>query len=97
MGCEDIRDRVYSMSALMDPKLSITPDYTKSPSELFESIFEEHLRRVGKFCGPIWNLQSMLELGDDEPIVQRVKQYGSLEWLSTGAFATYAHNTSANE
>jgi hypothetical protein len=46
MGCADIRDRVYAMSALMDSKLSITLDYTKSPSELFESIFEEHLNAL---------------------------------------------------
>ncbi|KAF3043817.1 hypothetical protein E8E12_010549 [Didymella heteroderae] len=87
LGCSDVRDRVYAMSALMDPELAITPDYNKSPSELFEYIFEQHLKRTGTFSGPIWNLQSMLELGDEEPIVQRARQFGSIEWISRGQLA----------
>ncbi|KAF2999343.1 hypothetical protein E8E13_005650 [Curvularia kusanoi] len=97
LGCADVRDRVYAMSALMDPKLAIIPDYSKSASELFESIFEEHLKRNSTFSGPIWNLQSMFELDDKDPVIQRAKQHGSPEWLSTGTLAAYGRTMAIND
>lgn len=80
LGCSDVRDRVYAMTALMDSALAIVPDYNKTPAEIFEGIFEQYIKRNGTFVGAIWNLQSMLELADNEPIVQRARKFGSLEW-----------------
>lgn len=80
LGCSDVRDRVYAMIALMDPSQAVAPDYNNSPSELFKDIFERHLARNGVFFGAIWNLQPMLELDDEEPIIQQAKVYGSLEY-----------------
>ena len=80
LGCSDVRDRVYAMASIMDPKLSIVPDYSKTPAEIFKEIFEQHLKRTGAFVGTVWYLQPMLELDDNDPVVQRAKQFGSLEW-----------------
>lgn len=80
LGCSDVRDRVYAMLAMMDPKLGIVPDYHKTPSEIFKEIFEQHLKRNGSLTGTIWNLQRILEISEDDPTVQRSKEFGSLEW-----------------
>lgn len=91
LGCSDARDRVYAMAALMDPKIVITVDYHKSPAEIFEEIFEQHLQRTGTFSGTIWNLQTMLRLDDKESIVQRAKQFGSFEWTPLGSLVAKSH------
>lgn len=88
LGCSDVRDRVYAMAALMDPNVAVTPDYSKTPSDVFRDIFERHLRRTGAFAGVIWNLQSMLELTDAEPIIRHAKQFGSFEWTPAGSLAS---------
>jgi hypothetical protein len=91
LGCSDARDRVYAMAALMDPKIVISADYHKSPAEVFEEIFEQHLQRTGTFSGTIWNLQTMLRLDDEEAIVQRAKEFGSLEWAPLGSLGAKSH------
>jgi hypothetical protein len=63
--CSDSRDKVFALQGLMDPDVarSITPDYTKSPKELFTSFCLEHLSRYNNleflgFCNantsPTW-------------------------------------------
>lgn len=88
LGCSDVRDRVYAMAAVMDPKLIITPDYSKTPSEVFRDIFEQHLQRTGAFAGTIWNLQSMLELQNNDPVVRHARRFGSFEWTPVGSLAS---------
>lgn len=94
LGCSDVRDRVYAMAALMDPKVVIAPDYNKNPSDVFKGIFGQHLQRTGTFSGMIWDLQSMLELGDKDPNVQRAKEFGSFEWTPLGTLAASSHRIS---
>jgi hypothetical protein len=45
--CSDSRDKVFALQGLMEPDVarSITPDYTKSPKELFASVCLHHLSR----------------------------------------------------
>lgn len=70
LGCSDVRDRVYSMIAFMDPAIAIVPDYSKSVPELFEElVYPKHPR-----CHSIYdvvNLLAILELTDDNVTFQR--------------------------
>ncbi|KAM0197323.1 hypothetical protein ACHAPI_005187 [Fusarium lateritium] len=46
--CSDSRDKVFALQGLMRPDVarSITPNYTKSPREIFASVCLDHLTRL---------------------------------------------------
>ncbi|KAF2995043.1 hypothetical protein E8E13_000964 [Curvularia kusanoi] len=51
--CSDVRDRVYSILALMDPKKGITPDYSKTTVEVFQEVAEKFI---------VWDRESIFNL-----------------------------------
>lgn len=80
LGCADVRDRVYAMAALMDPRIAVIPDYNKDAADILRDIFEKHLERNGRLVGTIWNLQALLEIEDGHPVVEKARVHGSLDY-----------------
>jgi hypothetical protein len=78
MECMDVRDRVYALLSLLDPKerklMDIEPDYSISPSGLFEKVFTG---LCGEFMEPVYEedlltLRKALGLNEEDDVVQRV-------------------------
>lgn len=89
--CADIRDRVYGLLGLVSPQeleqYPIPIDYSQSPFELFEQLWERHLRQIGDFrhssYGPrespeeiAKRLRTMLNIPKDE--WKRSKAYADI-------------------
>jgi hypothetical protein len=84
MLCADVRDRVYALLSLLSPSerdwLSITPDYTKSTSELFTSVlrsfrirYERYSDRKSLLTSIAYRLATMLYLSKNDEAVQRAR------------------------
>ncbi|KAF3037430.1 hypothetical protein E8E11_002461 [Didymella keratinophila] len=73
-GCFDPRDRIYSAIAIMDPALSIMPDYNKTALELFFEIADQHFE---------WDehrLQKINSLAIDLEMVKFVEALQGYDW-----------------
>lgn len=64
LKCSDSRDRIYSAIAIMDPRFGIVPDYSKTVSELFFEIAEQHIEWTASRWGDIYRLAYILGLSD---------------------------------
>ncbi|UPX20655.1 uncharacterized protein EKO05_0010881 [Ascochyta rabiei] len=74
-NCADPRDRVYAMTALMDPALKISPDYNKSAETLFVEIVDKHIIGDALYESKIIKLARLLDLEHDGP------DHASWSWL----------------
>jgi hypothetical protein len=78
MKCMDARDRVYALLSLLDPKerelMNIEPNYSLSPSELFEKVFkglcEELMEPV--YEENLLTLRKVLGLDEEDGAVQKI-------------------------
>jgi hypothetical protein len=64
LKCSDPRDRVYSAIAIMDPAISIVPDYSKDAEKLFVEIADQHIEWDEHRAFYVESLASLLDLAD---------------------------------
>jgi hypothetical protein len=82
LHCSDPRDRIYSLLSLLDSteraRLAVTPDYSKSTSDLFACIVRSfhislEVDRASDFTAAILILASMLRLDAQDQVVKEAQ------------------------
>jgi hypothetical protein len=94
LHCADPKDQIYSLLSLLSSaeraRLAVTPDYSKSTSELFASVVRsfhtpKNDREASHFRFAVDNLVRMLKLDEEDEVVRNARIIGASRDLTVHA------------